>query len=159
MAKLKKLAVADYKMQSKKEQYTDDATDIFNGEITGVIAYLQGILDGGYTHLNSEKWVEKEYGHELAVCETKYYKVREESDEEYEKRCEDHRKRKEKEKVKAEAKKKGNGSVDHRAKGRTRDSLTPAYDGVITEPKSTGIRTHTRKQTTHNSTNTSAPEP
>jgi len=106
MAKLKKLTVADYKMQSKKEQYTDNLTDIFNGEITGVIAYLQDILDEGFTRMDTEKWVENEYGYEFAVCETRYYKVREETDEEYKKRCEDHRKRKEKEKVKAEAKKK-----------------------------------------------------
>jgi len=103
MAKLKKLTVHDYKMQSKKEQYTDNLTDIFNGEITGVIAHLQNILDEGFTRMDTEKWVENEYGHEFAVCETKYYKVREETDEEYEKRCENHRKQTEAEKVKAEA--------------------------------------------------------
>jgi hypothetical protein len=103
MAKLKRLTVTDYKMQSKKEQYTDDITDIFNGEITGVIAYLKGILDEGYTHLNSEKWVDHNYGCEFAKCETKYYKIREETDGEYEKRCGNHRKQKEAEKVKAEA--------------------------------------------------------
>jgi hypothetical protein len=32
--------------------------------------------------------------------------------------------------------------------------LTPAFDGVITEPKSTGIRTHTRGQTSYNSHDT-----
>jgi len=103
MAKLKRLTVTDYKMQSKKEQYTDDATDGFSGEISAVIAYLQDILNEGFTHMDTEKWVEEEYGHGYAMCETRYYKIREESDEEYEKRCEDHRKRKEAEKVKAEA--------------------------------------------------------
>lgn len=106
MAKLKKLIVADYKMLSKKEQYTDDTTDIFSGEISGAIAYLQGILDEGYTHMDSEKWIDNDYGNEFAVCETKYYKMSEETNEEYEKRCEDHRKRKEMEKVKAEARRK-----------------------------------------------------
>jgi hypothetical protein len=106
MAKLKRLTVTDYKMQSKKEQYTDNATDVFSREISAVIACLQDILHEGFTHMDTEKWVEVEYGHEYAMCETKYYKIREESDEECEKRCEDHRKRKEKEKVKAEAKKK-----------------------------------------------------
>ena len=106
MAKLKKLTVADYKMQSKEEQYTDDLTDIFNGEISGAIAYLQGILDEGYTHMDSEKWIDNDYGHEFAVCETKYYKVRDETDGECRKRHGDHRKRKEIEKVKAEARRK-----------------------------------------------------
>jgi hypothetical protein len=105
MAKLKRLTVTDYKMQSKKEQYTDDATDVFSGEISAVIAYLQGILYRGYTHLNSEKWVDHDYGFEFAMCETKYYKIREETDEEYEKRCESHRKQREMEKVKAGARK------------------------------------------------------
>ena len=106
MAKLKKLTVANYKMQCKKKQYTDDLTDIFNGEISGAIAYLQGILDEGYTHMDSEKGIDNDYGHEFAVCETKYYKVRDGTDGEYRKRHEDHRKRKEIEKVKAEARRK-----------------------------------------------------
>ena len=94
MVKLKKLTVADYKMQSKKEQYTDDATDIFNGEISGAIAYLQGILDEGYTHMDSEKCIDTNYGHEFAVCETKYYRLREETDDEYQKRSKEAKERK-----------------------------------------------------------------
>jgi phosphosulfolactate synthase (CoM biosynthesis protein A) len=90
-------------MQSKKEQYTDDATYVFSGEISAVIAYLQDILNEGFTHMDTEKWVEEEYSHGYAMCETKHYKVREETDGEYEKRCENHRKQKEAEKVKAEA--------------------------------------------------------
>jgi hypothetical protein len=73
------------------------------GEISAVIAYLQDILNEGFTHMDSEKWIHNDYGHEYAMCETKYYKIREESDEEYEKRRESHRKQKEAEKVKAEA--------------------------------------------------------
>ena len=103
MAKLKRLTVTDYKMQSKKEQYTDNATDVFSREISAVIAYLQDILNEGFTHMDSEKWIDYDYGHEYAMCETKYYKIREETDEEYKKRCENLRKQKEAEKVKAEA--------------------------------------------------------
>jgi hypothetical protein len=117
MAKLKRLTVYDYKMRSKKEQYTDDPTDIFDGGISGAIAYLQGILDEGYTHLSSERWVDHDYGHGYAKCETKYYKIREETDEEYEKRCENHRKQKEAEKVKTEARR--------AAMDVAREALTP----------------------------------
>jgi len=106
MTKLKRLIVTDYKMQSKREHYTDDATDIFNGEISGAIAYLQGILDEGYTHLDSEKWIYNDYGHEFAVCETKYYRLRDETDDEYQKRSNEAKERNEREKLKKEAKKK-----------------------------------------------------
>ena len=106
MSKLKRLTVTDYKMQSKKEQYTDDLTDIFNGEISGAIAYLQGILDEGYTHMDGEKRIDNDYGHEFAMCETKYYRLREETDDEYQERCEEAKERNEREKLKKEAKKK-----------------------------------------------------
>ena len=106
MSKLKRLTVTDYKMQSKKKQYCDDATDIFNGEISGAIAYLQGILDEGYTHMDSEKWIDNNYGHAFARCETKYYRLREETDDEYQKRSKEAKDRNEREKLKKEAKKK-----------------------------------------------------
>jgi hypothetical protein len=119
MTKLKRLTVADYKMLSKKKQYCDDATDIFSGEISGAIAYLQDILDEGYTHLDSEKWIDNDYGHEFAVCETKYYRLREETDEEYQKRSEEAKERNEREKLKKEAKKK------------VRETLTPEQIKVL----------------------------
>lgn len=106
MTKPKRLTVYDYKMLSKKSQYCDDSSDIFSGEISKVIAYLQDILDEGFTHLETDKRIEYEYGSEYAVCETKYYKIREENDEEYQKRCEDGQKKQEKEKVRKEARKK-----------------------------------------------------
>lgn len=83
--------------------WEDDADVTFSGEITGIISYLQGILEEGYTHVETETERYMDYGSSYARSSTKYYKLRPENDEEYKARCAVYRKNNEAVKAKAAA--------------------------------------------------------
>jgi hypothetical protein len=89
--------IRDYKKFKSGEVYESDV-DYFPKEIKEMISFFQGLLEEGYTHLDPHVYT----SYDCPFAKISYYRIREETDEEFEKRLnyikereENERKRKE----------------------------------------------------------------
>ena len=78
---MEKRVIRDYKKFNSGEVYESDV-DYFPKEIQELVSFLQGLLEEGYTRIDSRVYT----NYDCPYAKLSYYRLREETDEEFEER-------------------------------------------------------------------------